>query len=158
MQALTAHSGNSTTSSAVPSSTAAASSTTSTFAAATPTYIPLSDCPASNDTSYTSSFAQSSSSSSSGLSFSKYCGFAGPLSRSNAYKMAEAFVYSFSDCIEVCAGLNYYSADSNCTVAVYQPSGSRPGNCWVGSASDATVSSLSVQQGTDVALLKQLSL
>jgi len=68
--------------------------------------------------------------------------------------ISEAFVYSFSDCIEACASYNFWGENSNCTVAVYTPSASRPGNCWVGSASDVTIASLSVKKGTDVALLE----
>ena len=88
-----------------------------------------------------------------GLNFTKYCDFASPLSSPNARHISEAFVYSFSDCVEVCAAYNFWNADSNCTVAVYQATASRPGNCWVGSASDVSVSSLNVQQGNDVAIL-----
>ncbi|KAK5130296.1 hypothetical protein LTR08_002219 [Meristemomyces frigidus] len=140
------------------STTSEAPSTTSTFAAPTPTYTPISDCPASNDTGYTSSYTQQSSSSSSdaGLKFTKYCDMAGPLSRTGASRIAEAFVYSFSDCIEVCAGYNYLNTGgSNCTVAVYQPSGSRPGNCWVGHVGDVAFGSLDALEGTDVALVSQ---
>ncbi|KAK4545595.1 hypothetical protein LTR36_002945 [Oleoguttula mirabilis] len=143
------------------SSTSSATSTTSTFAAATPTYTPLSDCPASNDTGYTSSYAQLSSTTSTststtaGLTFTKYCAFAGPLSQSGAARITEAYVYSFSDCIEVCAGYNYYNAGSNCTVAVYEPAGDRPANCWVGQLDGVLVSALKAENGTDVALLTQ---
>jgi hypothetical protein len=66
--------------------------------------------------------------------------------------MSEAFVYSFSDCIEACASLNFWSGNASCSVAVYQPDGSRPGNCWVGSAS-VNASSLAAKNGTDVAFL-----
>lgn len=148
MQALTSHHSST-------SSITTASSTTSTFSAPTPTYTPLSDCPNSNDTGYTSSYARSSSSTNTGLDFTKYCDLAGPLSRSSASRISEAFVYSFSDCIEICAGYNFYNAGSNCTAAVYQPSAARPGNCWVGHVDGVSASSLSTLKGTDVALLKQ---
>lgn len=135
-------------------STTSGPSSTSTFSAATPTYTPLSDCPDSNNTAYTSSFAQESSSNKrSGLHFTKYCDLSNPLSEGGAQRISEAFVYSFSDCIEVCAGYNFWNGGSNCTVAVYQSGGSRPGNCWVGHASDVKASSLNETQGTDVALL-----
>lgn len=69
--------------------------------------------------------------------------------------MAEAYVYDFNDCIEVCASYNFWHDAANCTVAVYQPDAARPGNCWIG-AFDVSggVSSLSQSDGTDVALLQ----
>lgn len=140
---------------AIPSSTAV----TSTFSAPTPTYTPLSDCPASNNTRYISSFAAGTSgsvTSGTGLNFTKYCDLESPLTTTNARTISEAFVYSFSDCIEVCAGYNFWAAGSNCTVAVYQPTGTRPGNCWVGSVSvEHGIGGLSVKEGMDVALLTQ---
>jgi len=148
----------------VPSSIAAAAASpatptsTSTFSAATPTYTPLSDCPASNNTSYTSTYASGASGtvpSTAGLTFTKYCDRAGPAS---ADHIAAAFVYSFSDCVEVCAGLNFRSAGRNCTVAVYQADGKRPGNCWVGGTQaqqPVDLASLGAATGTDVALLRQ---
>ncbi|WPG97584.1 Hypothetical protein R9X50_00036200 [Acrodontium crateriforme] len=145
-------------------STSASSSTshpssTTTFVAATPTYTPMSDCPASNDTSYTSSYAQSSGSvpAGTGLNFTKYCDISSPLADSSATRVAEAYVYSFSDCVEICAGYNFLNADSNCTVAVYKAKGTRPSNCWIGSSNNNDVSALENQNGTDVALLESHS-
>lgn len=140
-----------------PSGTITAPSTTSTFIAATPTYVALSDCPQSNDTTYSSSFADGSSGDvppEAGLFFTKYCDFASPLTtQTGAKRIAEVFVYSFSDCIEACAGSNFWNANANCTVAVYQPAGTRPGNCWVGNAENVKVDDLEKQDGTDVAML-----
>lgn len=91
-----------------------------------------------------------------GLTFTKYCDFASPLTtQTGAKRIAEAFVYSFSDCVELCAGTNFWNANSNCTVAVYQPQGSRPGNCWVGNAESVSVDDLERQEGTDVAMLTE---
>jgi hypothetical protein len=72
--------------------------------------------------------------------------------------ITQAFVYSFADCIEVCASYNLlHSSSSNgtdCTVAVYQPIASRPVNCWVGDAGDAIqVSTLAAEDGVDVAIV-----
>ncbi|KAF2172095.1 hypothetical protein M409DRAFT_17337 [Zasmidium cellare ATCC 36951] len=137
-------------------STSSGPSPTSTFSAATPTYTPLSDCPDSNNTAYTSSFSKGSSGDTrknAGLHFTKYCDLSNPLSTDGAQRIAEAFVYSFSDCVEVCAGYNFWNDGSNCTVAVYQSGGGRPGNCWVGNAGDIQASSLNETQGTDVAIL-----
>lgn len=133
---------------------AAASSTSSTAAAVTPTYVPITDCPTSNDTSYISTY--STSSSSSGLNFTKYCGTASPLSSTgfSAKTIAQAFVYTFDDCIEICAGYNHYASNSNCTVAVYEVGGSRPGNCQVGYATIASHNDLAAKSGTAVALLE----
>lgn len=87
-----------------------------------------------------------------GLNFTKYCDVDSPLSNTGAKTLSEAFVYSFSDCVEVCASLNFYAGDGNCSVAVYQPNADRPGNCWVGSA-NTTFSQLGAKTGIDVALL-----
>lgn len=142
---MSVHSANSST------TTTSSPSTTSTFSAPTPTYTPLIDCPASNNTTYTSSYASASSSNNASLTFTKFCDLSSPLTTHN---LAEAFVYSFSDCIELCAGFNVLNSGSNCTAAVYQPTGSRPSNCWVGSAaSGVQASSLKGQTGQDVALL-----
>lgn len=124
----------------------------------TPTILPLSDCPSSNDTSYTSNYAQGTSGtvpSTSALNFTKYCDFSSPLSQSSSHTITEAFVYTFDDCIEVCAGYNFWGAGSNCTVAVYDVSGNRPGNCWVGYAEVNSPSQLTQKTGTDVALISQ---
>ncbi|KAK4636386.1 uncharacterized protein CLAFUR5_02213 [Fulvia fulva] len=146
---------NGTNSPATPPSSAS-SSPSSTFTAAIPTYTPLSDCPQSNGTSYTSAFAQGSSGdvpSHAGLHFTKYCDLSNPLGSNGSQRIAEAFVYSFSDCVEVCAGYNFWNNGGNCTVAVYQSGGGRPGNCWVGYAGQVEVGELKVVQGTDVAVL-----
>ena len=86
-----------------------------------------------------------------GINFTVYCDYTNPLARLGA-KIASAYTYSMGDCIEVCAGYNFWNAGSNCTVAAYQPAGDRPGNCWIGIA-DVTLSDLKTLQGTDVALL-----
>ncbi|EMC94766.1 hypothetical protein BAUCODRAFT_559168 [Baudoinia panamericana UAMH 10762] len=147
------------TASSSPSATTSAASTTSTFAAPTPTYTPISDCPASNNTGYTSTYAQGSAGSvpaGAALTFTKYCDLTNPLTQSGATRIAQAFVYSFSDCVEVCAGYNFNNAGGNCTIAVYRATGSRPSNCWVGStASSVSASSLGSDEGTDVALLRR---
>lgn len=141
-----------------PSGTTSAPSSSTTFVAPTPTYTPLSDCPQSNDTTYSSTFLQGDSGDvppGAGLTFTKYCDFESPLTtQTGALRTAEAFVYSFSDCIELCASSNFYDANSNCTVAVYQPDGTRPGNCWVGNAAGVSLGELDKQDGTDVAMLK----
>ncbi|CZT20602.1 uncharacterized protein RCC_06460 [Ramularia collo-cygni] len=128
-----------------------AASPTATFTAATPTYTPLSDCPESNDTGYTSSFDKLTDQPDAGLKFTKLCDLASPISDSQ--RIAEAYVYSFSDCVEVCASYNYWSNSRNCTVAVYLPDGKRPGNCWTGQVNDVQASSLNSTIGTNVALL-----
>lgn len=140
-----------------PSATATTpASATSTFAAATPTYKPLNDCPASNDTHYISQYASGSNVPSNvGLDFTKYCDLENPLTETNGEIIAEAFVYSFSDCVEVCAGYNFVNSASNCTVAVYQPTGGRPGNCWIGNAGEIQPSTLNATSGTNVAILQQ---
>ncbi|EME87511.1 uncharacterized protein MYCFIDRAFT_191928 [Pseudocercospora fijiensis CIRAD86] len=129
---------------------------TSTYSAPTPTYTPLNECPDSNNTEYTSQYASGSSGSvpeHARLKFTKYCNLSNPLSDDGAQRIAEAYVYSFSDCVEVCAGYNFWNDGANCTVAIYQPGGERPGNCWVGNAGSVQASDLNTTQGTDVAIL-----
>lgn len=128
---------------------------TSTFAAPTPTFQPLNDCPESNGTMYTSEYAQKESTSDdAGLVFIKNCDLQNPLSINNGKEIAQAFVYSFSDCVEICAGYNNLNSADNCTVAVYEPSAHRPVNCWVGDAGDLQVSTLNITEGTNVAILQ----
>jgi hypothetical protein len=62
-------------------------------------------------------------------------------------------VYSLDDCVELCASLNFWASDKNCTVAVYDVNGSRPGNCVVGRAAGAQVGDLDGKEGIAVAML-----
>lgn len=87
-----------------------------------------------------------------GLAFKKYCDIESPLPASGTQTISQAFVYSFSDCVEVCASFNFYAGDNNCTVAVYAPDSRRPANCWIG-APDSSTTKLSKKAGTDVAVL-----
>ncbi|KAK0846259.1 hypothetical protein LTS02_014967 [Friedmanniomyces endolithicus] len=131
--------------------------TTSAFSAPTPTYTPLSTCQ--NHTSYSSLYALGSLGpvpATARLNYTLYCNLTNPLDQPSANKIAQAYTYSFSDCIEVCAGYNFWNAGSNCTVAAYQPTGRRPGNCWVGFADAVAVGSLAADPGMDVALLNML--
>ncbi|KAK1821916.1 hypothetical protein LTR12_003612 [Friedmanniomyces endolithicus] len=134
-----------------------ATPTISVFSAPTPTYTPLSTCQ--NHTSYSSLYALGSLGpvpATARLNYTLYCNLTNPLTQPGAIKIAQAYTYSFSDCIEVCAGYNFWNAGSNCTVAAYQPTGSRPGNCWVGFADAVSVGSLAADPGMDVALLNML--
>ncbi|KAI7477955.1 hypothetical protein KC357_g4427 [Hortaea werneckii] len=139
------------TSSASASKTA--TTTASTFSAPTPTYTALSDCPQSNNTLYSSSYAGSGAS---GVDFTKYCNYANPLSQKGATTQAQVFVYAFNDCIDLCAGLNSNdgTASTNCSVAVYMPNDNRPYNCAVGHhAADTSIRSLGADKGTNVAFV-----
>ncbi|KAK5171823.1 uncharacterized protein LTR77_003459 [Saxophila tyrrhenica] len=127
-----------------------------TYSASRPTYTPLAGCSASADnTTYTSSFAESSDSNA-GLSFTMYCNLQSPLNTSPAQQLAAAYVYSFADCADLCASLDSQSNSSSCTIAAYQPTSPRPANCWVGSSSgEVDISSLKDEDGTEVAILVQ---
>lgn len=120
------------------------SSSSSGYQPTIPTYTPLNACPDANNTLYTSSQADRASDSTAekttaGLTFTRYCDVASPLDgNAKASTLTEAFVYSLDDCIELCASLNYWADEAKCTVAVYDVKGSRPGNCWVGSAEGVT--------------------
>jgi len=141
------------------------SAPTSTFSSTLPTYTALTDCPSSNNTLYTSAFESGTSgtvSASAGLNFTKRCDLSNPLAAIDldAKIISEAFVYTFNDCIEVCASYNFWSRSADCSLAVYQTGGGRPGNCWVGSSNmtiTAGLGSMPVSQGTDVAILQQNS-
>ncbi|KAI6823695.1 hypothetical protein KC332_g8642 [Hortaea werneckii] len=135
------------------SSTLAASTAASTYSAPTPTYTALSDCPQSNNTLYTSSYAGSGAT---GVEFTKYCDYANPLSHKGATTQAQVFVYAFNDCIDLCAGLNSNdgTVSTNCSVAVYMPNDNRPYNCAVGHhAADTSIRSLGAEKGTNVAFV-----
>jgi hypothetical protein len=113
------------------SSTAASGPASSTAASASPAqFTPSTDCPNSNGTTYTSLFAQGKDGTpapGAGLTFQKYCnlGFPGGM-----IKLAEAWVYSFNDCIELCASINFWAGNSSCQGANYWLAGTKPGNCW----------------------------
>ncbi|TKA69568.1 hypothetical protein B0A55_08016 [Friedmanniomyces simplex] len=128
--------------------------TVAAFSAPTPTYTPLSACQ--NHTTYASTYALGTLGpvpATARLKYTLYCNLTSPLSQPGANKIAQAYTYTLRDCIEVCAGYNFWNAGSNCTVAAYEPAGVRPGNCWVGYADAVSVASLAVQEGVDVALL-----
>jgi hypothetical protein len=139
--------------------TSATPTTSSVYLAATPTYMPLNPCPDANNTLYTSPLSSrlndsNSTSKAAGLNFTRYCDVESPLdSVTNASKISEAFVYSLDDCIELCASLNFWASDKNCTVAVYDVNGSRPGNCFVGSATSVQVEDLGEKDGIAIAIL-----
>jgi len=141
---VASHLSSNTTSTGSPASATSASATAA-YSAAAPTYAPESDC-TQNDSIYTTSHS---------TNFTMYCNLANPLSPNSATKIAEAYVYTFSDCVELCSGYNDLNGDSNCTVAVYQPSNSRPSNCIIGSTTPLSASSLKIDQGTDVAILNE---
>jgi len=137
------------------------STSSSTYQPTIPTYTPLDACPDANNTLYTNSQADRSTSDSTaekntaGLTFTRYCDVASPLDgNAKASTLSEAFVYSLDDCIELCASLNYWANEASCTVAVYDVKGSRPGNCWVGKAEGVVgVSDLEEKDGVAVAVL-----
>jgi hypothetical protein len=83
-----------------------------------------------------------------GLSFRMFCDVTvtGPYTN-----IAQGFVYSFTDCIEWCAGYNFWSGSAECTWAALRPDGGPPGNCWIGSGKLVAVGTGS---GVDRAFLK----
>ena len=68
-------------------------------------------------------------------------------------QITRAYVYSFSDCIELCASNNLLNSNTECNVVIYTPDDPRPSNCWVGGAQDINASSLTELDGSDVAIL-----
>ncbi|KAG9661693.1 hypothetical protein KCU95_g1828, partial [Aureobasidium melanogenum] len=142
-----------TTASMKPTISATASST----ALSTPTFIPLSACPSANNTLYTSnpstnsSLIPSDNATTVDLTYTRYCDANKP---TNFKPLTSGFVYTFDDCIELCATYNVYAGGSpSCNVAVYDVQQARPVNCVVGSAQNASADSLGVDGGLAVALL-----
>ncbi|KAG9551482.1 hypothetical protein KCU71_g16797, partial [Aureobasidium melanogenum] len=138
----------------------ATSTTASTTALSTPTFAPLSACPIANNTLYTSSVSNNSSLIPSSdnttapveLTYTRYCNADTP---ADFKPLTSGFLYTFDDCIELCATYNAYaSGPTSCNVAVYDVQQARPVNCVVGSAQNVSVESLGVDGGLAVALLK----
>lgn len=106
-----------------------ATATTTSLPNAITTSTPSSDCAGSNGTAYRSLFLTGTDgvpSSSAGLTFTKICsaGMAG-------FNLASAYVFTFEDCIEVCASLNFFNGNQNCLSVTFNPTWPRPHNCWV---------------------------
>ncbi|CAD0027353.1 unnamed protein product [Aureobasidium pullulans] len=144
------------TAQALASDQSSASSTT----LSTPTFVPLSACPSANNTLFVSAISNSSSLTSSAdnttstvdLTFTRYCDANTP---ATFKPLTSGFVYTFDDCIEMCAAYNVYSGGSTtCGMAVYDVKGSRPVNCIVGSAQTAAAENIGVDGSLAIALLK----
>ncbi|CAD0100626.1 unnamed protein product [Aureobasidium mustum] len=143
-----------------PTTTPVTSTTASTTALSTPTFVPLSACPTANNTLYTSSSSNTSSLIPSTdntttpieLTYTRYCDTNPP---TDFQPLTSGFVYTFDDCIEVCATYNAYAGGStSCNVAVYDVKQTRPINCVVGNSQNASAESLGVDGGLAVALLR----
>jgi hypothetical protein len=88
--------------------------------------VPTSDC--SNGSTYQSLFQnglEGTVSSSAGLTFTKLC-----LTEQVSLNIGSAYVYTFEDRIEVCAGLNFYDGNRHCLGVTYDTTGTKPVNCW----------------------------
>jgi hypothetical protein len=72
------------------------------------------------------------------LTFQKFCELGFP---AGLITIAEAYVYTFDACIEMCASMNFYAGDATCAGASYWQGGQSPGNCWVYSRTAAAASS-----------------
>ncbi|CAD0115519.1 unnamed protein product [Aureobasidium uvarum] len=146
-----------------PTTTAATSATTTTAAASTtvlstPTFTPLSACPTANNTLFISTISNTSSllpptnNTISNLTYTRYCDGNTP---ADFKPLTSGFVYTFDDCIDLCAAYNVYAADSStgCNVAVYDVKQARPVNCVVGSTQSANAQSVGIDGGLAVAIL-----
>ncbi|GAB7358301.1 hypothetical protein MBLNU230_g2375t1 [Neophaeotheca triangularis] len=126
---------------------------TRTFSPQTPTYTPLTNCPRANNTLYAPTLGNSPD-------FSLHCDLASPLRElDDTRTLTRAFVYSFTDCIDLCAGFNVgRNGDAECGIAVYRPEEERPSNCWVGRKGGegegvVEIGRLGTEEGTEVAVL-----
>ncbi|KEQ68448.1 hypothetical protein M436DRAFT_58440 [Aureobasidium namibiae CBS 147.97] len=145
----------------------AKSATTTTSASttvlSTPTFVPLSACPSANNTIFVSTISNTSSlvgsvanstTTPAGSAYTRYCDTNTP---SDFKPLSSGFVYTFDDCIEMCATYSMYSTGSGsttCNVAVYDVEQARPVNCVVGSTQNAATDGLGLGGGLAVALLK----
>jgi hypothetical protein len=64
--------------------------------------------------------------------------------------IASGYFYTFEDCIELCAGLNFWFGDRRCLGVTYQAIGHRPVNCW---AHNQTAVVPATDTPTDTAIL-----
>ena len=102
------------------------------------------DCPNSNGSIYSSFYLKGTVAKvppTAGLQFLKQCGFDRP-----AANMATGFFYSFNDCIEMCASLNFWGKDRRCVSVGYYEFGVDI-NCWAHNETgvlEAVVGSLAV--------------
>jgi hypothetical protein len=88
------------------------------------------------------------------VSFTRYCDVNTP---ADFKPLSSGFVYTFDDCIELCAAYSVYAtgaAAATCNVAVYDVEQVRPVNCVIGSTLAAAANSLGNDGGLAVALLK----
>lgn len=67
-------------------------------------------------------------------------------------RIAGAFVYSLSDCADICASYNFSNNSTSCGIAFYQPLARRPSNCWI-AQTQMLIGSLEAKQGTEVGIL-----
>jgi hypothetical protein len=99
--------------------------------------LPTSDCAGSNGTTYSSLFLDGASGvvpPSAGLTFIKQCGI-----EQYGFILAQAYVFTFEACIELCAALNFLNHNKNCLGVTYMVTGIMPGNCWARNVSTANV-------------------
>ncbi|CZT02544.1 hypothetical protein WAI453_002083 [Rhynchosporium graminicola] len=127
--ALPSARGDSSTNSLSSSSTSTSTSTTTFSSTPTITAFPAPSDACQNGTTYNSLFKTGENgipSAGTGLTFTRLCGRGAVLTN-----IGSAFVYSLEDCIEICAGINFWPRNRNCTSVVYRPVGKgRPVNCW----------------------------
>ncbi|KAI4731337.1 hypothetical protein E4T49_00795 [Aureobasidium sp. EXF-10728] len=142
------------------SATSATATIPSTTALSTPTFTPLSACPSANNTLFVSTISNTSSLVSPttntttpiDLTYTRYCDANKP---ADFKALTSGFVYTFDDCIDLCAAYNVYAGDSStpCNVAVYDVKQSRPVNCVVGNTQHANAQSVGIDGGLAVGLL-----
>ncbi|KAH7409101.1 hypothetical protein BKA64DRAFT_387538 [Cadophora sp. MPI-SDFR-AT-0126] len=115
------------TASATSSSTSTSTSTSPLTVSPTAFPAPSKDCQ--NGTTYDSLFLTGENGTpapGAGLKFTRLCG-----QNADIDNIGSAFVYSLDDCIEICAGINFWPGDRRCTSVVYRPEGKgKPVNCW----------------------------
>ncbi|KAG4439363.1 hypothetical protein IFR05_005175 [Cadophora sp. M221] len=121
------------------SSTAQTSTTSTSTSSATPSPTtfpaPSKDCQ--NGTTYNSLFQTGENGSvppGAGLTFTRLCG-----QNADINNIGSAFVYSLDDCIEICAGINFWPGNRRCTSVIYRPEGKgKPVNCWAANETSLT--------------------
>ncbi|KAH7336511.1 hypothetical protein BKA65DRAFT_538617 [Rhexocercosporidium sp. MPI-PUGE-AT-0058] len=110
---------------------------TTTLLISSPTTFPAPSKNCQNGTTYNSLFQTGENGAvppGAGLTFTRLCG-----QNADLHNIGSAFVYSFDDCIEICAGINFWPGNKRCTGVIYRPEGKgKPVNCWASNQTSLT--------------------
>ncbi|KAH6711248.1 hypothetical protein BKA61DRAFT_579060 [Leptodontidium sp. MPI-SDFR-AT-0119] len=119
------------------SSSTTQTSTSTSSPTPSPTTFPAPSKDCQNGTTYNSLFQTGENGGvppGAGLTFTRLCG-----QNADINNIGSAFVYSLDDCIEICAGINFWPGNRRCTSVIYRPEGKgKPVNCWAANETSLT--------------------